>query len=146
MKLGPRGESLIKGYETLRLSSYMPTPNDKPTIGYGHTRGVKLGTTCTQEQAEKWFLEDTGEAVENVNDLNILLTQSMFDALVSLVYNAGPDVVATKNTIFKALSRGDYFAAWRGFCLWTKQDGKDLLGLARRRSQEMVLFMVDGLP
>lgn len=36
MKLGTRGEVLIKSFETLRLTGYLPTPNDKPTAGWGH--------------------------------------------------------------------------------------------------------------
>lgn len=144
--LGPRGEALIKSYETLRLKAYMPTPNDKPTIGWGHTRNVKMGMTCTAQQAEQWFKEDVAEATTEVNKLTVALTQSMFDALVSLVYNVGPDAVDQANTIYRALMKKDYIAAWRGFSLWTKQAGKDLLGLARRRAKEMDLFLQDGLP
>lgn len=62
MVLGECGKKLIKSYETLRLEAYMPTPNDKPTIGWGHTKGVKMGDVCNVAQAEKWFLEDTAEA------------------------------------------------------------------------------------
>lgn len=144
--LGPRGEALIKSYETLRLSAYMPTKNDKPTIGWGHTRGVEMGMVITKDEADKFFREDVQEAIDAVRTLPCDLTGSMADALISLVYNAGPDATATKNTIFKALMKKDYFAAWRGFSLWTKQAGEDMLGLARRRAKEMVLFFEDGLP
>ena len=31
---------LIKKWEGLRLNAYLPTPRDRWTIGYGHTKGV----------------------------------------------------------------------------------------------------------
>jgi len=58
MKIGAKGIELIQSYEKCRLEAYMPTPDDVPTIGWGHIRGVSLGDTCTQEQADAWFLED----------------------------------------------------------------------------------------
>lgn len=147
MRLGTRGEVLIKSFETLRLTGYLPTPNDRPTAGWGHTGpDVKMGQTYTIEQANQWFLSDVNSAVSVVSSLPVKLTQSMFDALVSLVFNVGPSCVNGSSTIGKALRSGDYYTAWAGFALWRKQKGKDLLGLARRRSKEMVLFLEDGLP
>jgi lysozyme len=146
MILGNRGQELIKSYERLRLIAYLPTPNDVPTIGWGHTRGVRLGMTCTEEQAQQWFLEDVAQAVMAVSSIPVRLTPSMSDALVSLAFNAGAGAVSPTSTIGKALRLPDYFAAWAGFSLWRKQGGRDLLGLARRRAREMELFFEDGLP
>lgn len=148
MTLGKRGADLIKSKETLQLKAYLPTPDDVPTIGWGRTKDIKLGMTCSIDQAEQWFQEDIAGATRVVNlvGLGLDLTQSMFDALVSLVYNAGPSPLTLTSTIGSALRKRDWFGAWRGFALWTKQDGKDLRGLAERRAQEMVLFMEDPLP
>jgi lysozyme len=148
LELGPRGTQLIQSFETLRLEAYLPTPNDVPTIGWGHTKGVKLGMTCTVQQAQQWFAEDTAVAVSSVNAINatVALSQSMFDALVSLAFNAGVGAIGSTSTVGKALRAGSYFDAWRGMSLWTKQAGKDLRGLASRRSHEMALFMEDRLP
>lgn len=153
MELGERGKKLIKSYETLRLEAYMPTPNDRPTIGWGHTKGVKMGDTCTVGQAEKWFLEDTAEAVEAVERLKdntgAKLTQAMFDALVSLAYNAGAGSVADGNLIDQHLSIGDYYAACAGFFEYRKQTNlktkkkENVRGLALRRTKEMTLFLED---
>lgn len=152
MKLGLRGEKLIKSYETLKFSAYLPTKDDVWTIGWGRTKGVKKGDICTIDQAEKWFREDVAQAEMSVNILvesGIKLTQSMFDALVSLVYNVGPYAVAPDSTIGQALysfapeDKTDYYAACNGFFLWRKQNKKDLLGLARRRAKEMSLFLED---
>ena len=146
MTLGKRGEELIKSYEQLRLEAYLPTPDDVWTIGFGSTRAVSRGMKITIEQAEERFEVDTHDAIMAVSRLPVNLTQSMFDALVSLVFNVGPGCVSAASTIGKALRSGDYYGAWAGFTLWRKQAGKDLLGLARRRSREMVLFLEDGIP
>lgn len=151
-RLGKRGADIIKARETLRLKAYMPTANDRPTIGWGSTRGVAMGMTITEEEAAVRFLEDTADAVREVVKLPCPLTPAMFDALVSLVFNNGAGSISSTSTIGKALRTGDYFSAWAGFPLWRKQRNKttgeldDVLGLARRRSEEMVLFFMDGLP
>jgi lysozyme len=144
--LGARGADLIKHYETLRLQAYRPTKNDIPTIGWGHTQGVKIGDTCSPEQAELWFMQDTADAVSTVQKLNLPLTQSMFDALVSLVFNVGAGSITSTSTIGMALRQRYYYMACGAFFLWRKQKGADLLGLARRRAKEMVLFLEDGMP
>lgn len=150
LTLGSRGETLIKSFESLRLEAYLPTPDDVPTIGYGHTKGVRLGDKCTKEQAEIWFDEDVSSSVKSVLltqlSLNIPLTQSMFDALVSLVFNVGSGCIGVNSTIRRALAVKDYYTACGGFFLWRKQGKKDLLGLARRRVEEMDLFLKDGMP
>lgn len=145
MNLGDRGSVLIKSYEDLRLEAYQHR-GDVPTIGWGHTRGVELGMTCTVEQAEAWFREDVAEAEAAVNSAGLRLTPSMFDSLVSLVFNVGPKPATSSSAIGRGLRAGDYFAAWRVFAEWINQDGEPMLGLARRRAQEMALFLADGLP
>lgn len=144
--LGDRGANLIKSFERLRLIAYMPTPNDRPTIGYGSTHNVSMGMVITPAEAETRFNTDTYEAVQYVrHTIQVPLTASMFDALVSLAFNIGV-VIAQGSTIRTALLVGDYYAACQGFFLWRKQAGKDLLGLARRRVKEMELFLADGMP
>lgn len=146
MTLGERGEQLIKKYEQLRLKAYMPTPEDRATLGWGHTKGVRMGDVCTTEQADRWFTEDVSKFELHVQALAVPLTQSMFDALVSLLYNVGPSCLNPGMIIGDALRRGAYYVACGGFINWRKQSGKDLLGLARRRVSEMGLFLEDGIP
>jgi lysozyme len=146
MDLGPRGIRLIKASEEYRSRAYRPTTDDVWTIGWGHTRGVVEGRTCTPAEAEEWLRQDTAGAAAAVNALGLALSQSMFDAVVSLVFNAGFAPIKAGSTIGDALRAGDHFAAWRGLSLWTKQAGHDLRGLARRRAAEMALFFEDPLP
>jgi lysozyme len=136
----------IKSHEALRLKAYMPTPNDVPTIGYGHTKGVKLGQVITKEQAEVFLREDLKVAEDTVNKLvKVKITQNQFDALVSLVFNIGTGNFAN-SSVLKFLNAGNYKAAADRFRLWNKQKQKDgsfkeLGGLTKRREQERELFL-----
>ena len=149
MTLGRRGDRLLRDKETLRLVAFRPTKDDRWTIGWGHTSGVKEGMTCTPEQAEQWYREDIAIAAAPVQALvrnGIPLSQAMFDALVVMTYNEGEEFLGPAKVIGRALRRRDWFAAWRGMSLYTKQGQIDLRGLAIRRAEEMALFMADPLP
>ena len=145
MQLGIKGESLIKSYEKLRLVAYAATENERKrgiwTIGWGHTKGVKAGDTCSAQQAEMWFREDTTEAVACVNDrVKITLSQNEFDALVSFVFNCGVTDFIT-STLLRKLNEHDIAGAANEFQRWNKQSGVVLPGLVKRRETERKLFL-----
>lgn len=132
---------IIKKSEGLRLEAYLPTPNDVPTIGYGHTKGVKMGQRITAKQAEQFLLEDVAWASDAVNRLvKVNLTQNQFDALVSFVFNVGATAFAG-STLLRLLNAGDYKGAADQFLRWNKQAGKVLKGLDTRRKEERALFL-----
>jgi lysozyme len=140
VKLGEKGAELIKAYEELRLEAYLPTPDDVPTIGWGHTRGVAMGDTCTREQAQIWFMEDIAWAVDCVNRaVKVPMTQPEFDALCSLCFNIGCPAFSG-STLVKLLNESDYDGASEQFRRWNKQNGKVLAGLTNRRAAEAALF------
>jgi len=141
MKLGPRGEELIKSYEKLELKAYLPTLNDRPTIGWGSTKGVKMGDVITINVANELFKNDVAVAEKIVHRLNVPLTQAMFDSLTSLAFNTG----TLGESIPEYLRSGDYYMACQSIFLWRKQAGRNLLGLARRRAREIQLFLEDGV-
>lgn len=140
-RIAAPGLAIIKSSEALRLKAYLPTKNDVPTIGYGHTRGVQLGDTCTVEQAEKWLREDCWDSENEVNVMvTVPLTQNQFDALVSLVFNiGGPNFQSS--TLRKRLNAKLYQQAADQFPRWNKQKGKVLGGLVTRRAKERELFL-----
>lgn len=76
--------ALIRTFEGLKLSAY-PDSGGVPTIGFGHTKGVKLGDTCTAEQAEAWLAEDAKPLLDLVVDQKIFVGA----ALLSFGYNCG---------------------------------------------------------
>ena len=145
MKLGIKGEALIKSYEQLRLRAYAATEDERKrgiwTIGWGHTKGVKEGDTCTQEQAQAWFEEDIADAVKCVNDhVQITLSQPEFDALVSLTYNIGTHNFE-KSTLLRLLNNHDIEATANEFSKWNHQGSAVLDGLTKRRAAERALFL-----
>lgn len=141
-KLSLDGEAIGHEFEALSLVAY-PDPGSKDglpwTIGYGHTKGVKKGLTCTRAQAEQWFREDVSWAEDAVNAMRVSLTQGEFDALVLFVFNIGEGAFA-QSTMRKLLIAGDKIAAKAQFKRWNKNDGKVMLGLVRRRRAEEERF------
>lgn len=139
-------ETLIKKWEKLRLVAYLPTPDDKWTIGWGHTEGVRQGDEISREQAQMFFEDDVAWATRAVNrEVKVGLTQNQFDALVSFVFNVGEANFKT-STLLKKLNRGDYEGAAQEFPRWNKQRQKNgqlkvLRGLVRRRAEEMEVFL-----
>ncbi|MDE2098630.1 MAG: lysozyme [Patescibacteria group bacterium] len=145
MQLGPRGIALIKGFEKCRLVAY-PDQRGVPTIGYGHTQGVKEGDTCTQAQADQWFLEDTHAAVVAViRDLAVPVTQNQFDALVSFFFNVGV-TAAGHSTLLRLVNLGQTSLAGLEFLSWDHCDGVVDPGLTRRREAERALFLEKSCP
>lgn len=142
VNLSQDGLELIKRFESLCLMAYMPTPNDVPTIGYGSTRGVTMGDTCTEPEALQMLKEDVSEAEGCVSiAVDADLSQHQFDSLVSLVFNIGCGAFRN-STLLKLLNAGDYAAAQKQFKRWDKQAGHVLAGLVRRRAEEAEIFGV----
>jgi lysozyme len=99
-----------------------------------------MGDTCTQEQADAWFLEDVAWAEDCVNRaVTAQLLQNEFDALVSLCFNIGCKAFSG-STLVKDLNNGNFDAASKQFSVWNKQAGQVLAGLTRRREAEAELF------
>lgn len=136
-------EELIKKWEQLRLTAYLPTPNDRWTIGWGHTHTTRQGMVITREKAEELFRGDVKWAVDAVNkEVSVGLTQNQFDALVSLVFNIGATQFRN-STLLRKLNAGEYQGAAEQFLVWNKQKGKVLKGLVNRRQEEYEYFLGD---
>lgn len=138
MRTSNKGIELIKSLEGLKLKAYKCSAS-VPTIGYGHTKGVKMGDTCTAQQAEQWLREDLSVSEDAVNNLG--LEQHEFDAVVSLVFNIGIGAFA-KSAIRKLIvakaAKKDIAAQ---FAEWKFAGGKANKGLVNRRAKEAALFL-----
>ena len=101
------GITLLRGLESLALKAYLDTAGI-PTLGYGHTKSVKLGDTCTVVQAEAWLREDCAWAWEAiVKHVRVPLTSSQSGALLSFVFNLGePQFLAS--SVYRALQAQNY--------------------------------------
>lgn len=138
----PRIIGFIKGFEKCRLTAYMPTPNDVPTIGWGSTGpDIRLGMTWNQAEADSRFASDLADFAAGVRTAlgSTPTTQSQFDAMVSLAYNIG--IGAFRGSTLLTMHKvGDFTGAAAQFGRWNKQAGKVLNGLTRRRGEEASIY------
>lgn len=142
MTPSPKIIAFIQGFEKCRLTAYMPTPQDRPTIGWGTTGAdVKMGLMWTQEQADDRFAHDLGIFAARVAALigQHPTKQDQFDAMVSLAYNIGTGNFEASTLLRKHLA-GDYAGCADQFQRWNKQAGKVLNGLTRRRAGEAAIY------
>lgn len=140
MKPSPACRALVRQFEGCRLQAYI-CPAGVPTIGVGHTRGVKLGDRCSQQQADIWLSQDLEEAAAAVDGLvKVPLSQGQFDALTSFVFNFGAGKLKT-STLLQLLNDGRVFAAADQFKLWCHAGGVVEPGLVKRRAAEAAMFL-----
>ncbi len=142
MKTSDKGIGLIKRFEGLRLKAYL-CPAGKPTIGYGHTKDVKLGDVITEEEAEQLLLEDLIVVENEINKHNLDINQNQFDALVSFVYNVGVGNFRTSTLLKKIKTDPNDKTIANEFKRWVYGGGKILPGLVRRRKEEANLYFLN---
>ena len=141
MHINAAGLRLIKRWESLRLEAYT-CPAGVPTIGYGHTRGVRLGDVIDEPRAEALLLADIENFEAGVHRLlKVPLTENQFSALVSLAFNIGLHAFGG-STLLKRLNAGDLLCADE-FMRWNKAGRQVLNGLTARRFAERALFLAD---
>ena len=139
MEYSPQGILLTKGFESCKLDAYLDSAGIA-TLGWGHTAGVQLGDTCTQEQADEWLQADVQSAVYAVNHyVAINLSQPEFDSLTDFVFNLGAGNFAN-STLLRKLNCGDLIGASLEFERWDHAGGVELAGLLRRRKAEEAEF------
>ena len=134
------GIDLIKKYEGCKLKAYK-CPAGVPTIGYGHTQGVKMGMTITQAQAEA-FLKDDIKPLEGVlNAMGINYTQNQFDALSDFIFNLGVGNFNSSTLKKKIIAKASDVEIAEQIIKWVNVGGKPLLGLKKRRVEEANMFL-----
>jgi len=111
-----------------------------PTIGFGSTRGVKMGDKIDDAQARQKLMADMRVAEEDYNKLVTAdLNPNQQTAVKSLLFNiGGPQFANSKARA--ALNAGDFDAFQKEASEFRMADGKVLPGLEARRAREMSLF------
>lgn len=141
----------IKNEEKCKLVAYS-IGDGMITVGYGHAEKIgktklKVGKKITQEQADKYLKEDLEEAIEGVkrifkewedNGIYREITQSQFDALVSIAFNAGVNGLRTSD-IIQHIKSGDFELA--ADSIKTFKVSPKFPGLATRRQKESKMFL-----
>lgn len=135
MKTSDLGIQLICRFEGLKTDAYKDAVGI-PTIGYGHTKGVRMGMKITKEQAIEFLKEDLVKAENAVNKYNAKynFSQNQFDALVSFAFNVG--------SIDQLTAKGTRTIEKIAECIpkYNKAGGKKLQGLVNRRQAELEMF------
>lgn len=140
------GINLIKSWE-----SFMPSPYYCPagvlSIGYGHAINgftEKFDQPITVSDAEQLLIQDIRATETTINTLvKVVLSQSQFDALCSLVYNWGSGKFLRSNglKILNSLNYAgaamEFFSRERGV---VNIAGKFSQGLYNRRQAELKLW------
>ncbi|MGR0183223.1 lysozyme [Azospirillum aestuarii] len=142
-EIHPDALALVRHFEGLYLKAYL-CPAGVPTIGYGHTAGVRMGQTINGLQAEVYLRADMADAAAAVDRLvTAPLTDRQRGALASFVFNLGAGALQS-STLLRLLNQRDYPGAAAEFPKWVYAtvNGKkvQLDGLKKRRAAEAKLF------
>lgn len=134
---------LIRKWEGCRLETYLCSAG-VPTIGYGSTGPhVKPGMRITQAEADALLEKDVKRFIDVV-DLQITakLTNNQRCALICFAFNVGAGALLD-STLRRRLNSGEdpNRVAKEEIPRWNKAGGKVLEGLARRREDELKLFL-----
>ena len=148
LKPSPQCAKDVAGYEGYSNKAYPDKKTKGPpiTLGFGTTcypngSPVKLGDTCTTDQALSYLQHDLEKFGNYVNQyVTVKLNQNQFDALTSFTYNLGPGNLKS-STLLKKLNTGDYQGAADEFLKWVSPGTAVEKGLRVRRAAERKVFL-----
>lgn len=140
MKTNQAGLDLIKHFEGFGDKPYKDM-GGVPTIGYGHTQGVKLGDSIiTEQQAEQLLISDVGRFEGQIEDLlEVDVNENQFSALVCFVFNLGIGSLR-RSTLLRCINKEDFSTAANKFLAWNRVGTRIVDGLTARRQAESELF------
>lgn len=156
MQTSYNGRAALAREEGCVLSAYKDSVGVL-TIGIGHTSRagppvVTPSLWLTLDECFELFAKDLAKYEAAVNTaVRVPITQSQFDALVSLCYNIGQGALKG-SSLLRKLNARDYQGCADGFRAWNKAGGKVSAGLAGRRERERNIFLtanygdLSGLP
>lgn len=125
--------------EGCRLKAYRDA-SGVPTIGYGHTKGVRMGDCISQQQASDWLRQDAYQVMLQVRRLHVARTEAQLESLTSFAFNVGIGRLQ-RSSLLKAIRQGaSKQAIQREFKRWVYAGGKKLPGLEARRQWEATHF------
>ncbi len=153
-RFAPRGTNL-GSEDKSKIYEYID-PIGLPTIGYGHLltkeemrtgvividgRRVNYKKGLTMDQVYDLKRQDLFRFENAVRKfVKVPITQSMFDALVSWLFNVGTGRMAS-STLGRVLNQGHYDVAANELLKWNRAGGRVLAGLTRRRQAERKMFI-----
>ncbi len=151
--LSQEGWDHIRKEEGLKLKAYK-IGDGMITVGYGHAEPIKrskfkIGQRITKKIAESLLKSDIKKAADGVrrmfkdwekrdSNINIKITQKMFDALVSIAYNTGVSGLR-KSPVVDKIKKGKYEQAGKSILTFKISD--KFPGLSKRRKKESKMFL-----
>lgn len=139
------GLEIIKSEEGFVPHAYY-CPAGVLTIGYGFTKGVKLGQTISREEAERRLIQELEEYEEGVSEvIKVGISENQFSALVSFTFNIGVTAFAG-STLARMINQGKITEAADQFDRWIRGGGRILSGLIQRRNREKTLYLTPDTP
>ena len=139
MKTTERLLTQLMVIEGLRLEAYEDAAG-VPTIGYGHTKDVRMGDRISEYWAKELLRDDIEEAERQVKELKVARNEAQLDALTSFVFNLGIERLK-ESTLLKVIREGGTKQQIRKeFRRWVYAGGKKLKGLEVRREWEAKRF------
>ncbi|MFW6233667.1 MAG: lysozyme [Nanoarchaeota archaeon] len=153
VKTSDDGIELIKGHEKLVLTAYA-LGDGMITIGYGHANPIesspyKVGDKITKSEAYRLFKNDLKRKEDGVrrillewekDGIDVKITQSMFDAMVSMAFNMGLGGLR-RSEFIQYVKNQDYEVASE--LIKSTRINPRFPGLKIRRSDESELFLKD---
>lgn len=131
---------IVKSFEGCKLVAYQDVRGIW-TIGYGHTKGVYPGMTCTQAQADAWLIADLQEASSELLQVSPgPFAPGAQDALISFVFNLGIGDYRS-STLREYVHAQDWPAVKTEFLKWDHSGGQVIAGLLRRREAESAMIV-----
>ena len=140
MKVSQKGIKLIKDFEGCKLAAYKDSVGI-PTIGVGHTKGVKMGMKITQAQADKFLVEDLAAVEKCLNNLGVISKQNQFDALASWIFNLGVGNFNSSTMKKYIVAKCSDIDVTDQMVKWCNAGGRPLLGLRKRRTIEANMYL-----
>ena len=111
-----------------------------PTIGYGHTKGVRMGDRISERWAVELLKMDVQDVEQQVKALDVARTEGQLDALVSFAFNLGITRLRDSD-LLKLIRKGaSKNSITQEFKRWVYAGGKKLRGLETRREWEAKRF------
>ena len=144
MQISYNGIQLLKKEEGFREEAYQDS-GGVWTIGFGSTsidgKPVEPGMVLSEAEADDEMRKFLAGVQTTINHyVKVPITQNMFDALCSFIYNIGIGAFL-RSTMLKLLNAGLYQAAANQFARWRYDNGVEIPGLVNRRKREKELFL-----
>lgn len=151
MRLSQKGWDMIRDHEGYSSKAYK-LGDGMITIGWGHAEPVsksryKVGEEISKIEANELLKMDLKKAADGVRRMfkqwedegkKVLITQDMFDSLVSIAFNAG--VSGLRNSeIVQKMKMGEYEEA--GELIKKFKTSNKFSGLSKRREKESKTFL-----